>query len=189
VSKPIDRAFVIEAIDAHESTLLRYAGALVKDQAADVVQETFLSLCKQDRADVEPQLRAWLFRVCRNRALDLLRQAKRRTSGDDPDSLADASAGPARTVEARLGVHALSARIDALPERQREAVLLRLGADLSYDEVASVMETTSGNVGYLLNKALTKLRTEVPREATEPTPAFTAPADAESASEPPTQAR
>src|SRR5205809_826910 len=65
-----------------ESDLLRYARHLVGDveQARDVVQETFLKLCQQDRARLDGHLVEWLFTVCRNGALDVRRKEQRMTT-------------------------------------------------------------------------------------------------------------
>ena len=60
-------------LDRFEGPLLRYALRITGEleAARDVVQETFLKLCKEDRAAIEQHLSQWLFTVCRNRALDV----------------------------------------------------------------------------------------------------------------------
>src|SRR5688500_17109213 len=82
--------WVLRALDEYELPLLRYAVRLLGgelDLARDAVQHAFLKLCDEcsplaPRADNplaerEDYTAAWLFRVCRNRALDHLRQAGR----------------------------------------------------------------------------------------------------------------
>src|ERR1035437_6996580 len=71
--------FIEQAMAAHESALIGYAATLLhnSDLARDVVQDTFLRLCQQDVAQVCDHLKPWLFTVCRNRALDLLRKDHR----------------------------------------------------------------------------------------------------------------
>src|SRR5262245_52633335 len=61
------------AMDLHESRLIRFAARITGnlESARDVVQDTFLKLCKEDLDAVGDHVGAWLFRVCRNRALDV----------------------------------------------------------------------------------------------------------------------
>src|SRR6266436_1468292 len=65
-----------EVVDRFEGPLVRYAARITGDveRARDVVQETFLRLCKQDRAELDGHLAEWLFTVCRNQALDVRRK-------------------------------------------------------------------------------------------------------------------
>ena len=60
------------ALERYESPLLRYACRLTGnlEQARDVVQDSFVRLCRADRSKVEDHLAAWLFTVCRRRALE-----------------------------------------------------------------------------------------------------------------------
>ena len=77
--------FIATAVERHQGALLRYATRLFHgdaDRAQDVVQDTFVRLLAQPRAQVEDHLVEWLFTVCRNRALDLLRKEGRMTPLD-----------------------------------------------------------------------------------------------------------
>ena len=71
--------FVEQAMAEFESPLIGYAATILNDadRARDVVQDTFIRLCQQDIEKVRDNLKSWLFTVCRNRALDLLRKEKR----------------------------------------------------------------------------------------------------------------
>ena len=57
----------------YEGGLTRYARRIVGDdeRARDVVQETFLKLCHEDRHALDGYLVEWLYTVCRNKALDV----------------------------------------------------------------------------------------------------------------------
>ena len=68
--------FVMDALDKYERPLTRYAARLLSadlSAARDVVQHVFLKLCEQDRQTIEDRVAAWLYRVCRNRAVDVIR--------------------------------------------------------------------------------------------------------------------
>ena len=75
------------ALAEHEGPLLRYAVRLTGnlERARDVVQDTFLRLCREHPERLNSHLPAWLFTVCRNRALDLLRKEGRTTALTDAD--------------------------------------------------------------------------------------------------------
>jgi RNA polymerase sigma-70 factor (ECF subfamily) len=64
------------AVDAYQSRLIGFAARITgdTDSARDVVQDTFLRLCHHDLEEIGDHLPAWLFRVCRNRALDVGRK-------------------------------------------------------------------------------------------------------------------
>ena len=73
-----DRQWIRDALDRFEGPLLLYAGRLTGDaeRARDVVQDTFLKLCRQRRADVAARLAEWLYTVCRNAAIDVRRPSR-----------------------------------------------------------------------------------------------------------------
>src|SRR3954464_14452721 len=76
-----DGPWVRGAVARFEGPLTLYAARLLGDPegARDVVQETFLRLCVQDRAEVESRLAEWLFTGVRSRALDVLSKEGRMT--------------------------------------------------------------------------------------------------------------
>ena len=67
-----------ELLNRYEGPLLRYAVHITGDLdcARDVVQDTFLRLCRQP-VEIRDRAAPWLFRVCRNRALDIRRKENR----------------------------------------------------------------------------------------------------------------
>jgi RNA polymerase sigma-70 factor (ECF subfamily) len=73
--------WIVEALELHESALIRYARWILSDleSAREVVQETFLRLCKEEPARVEGHLAQWLFTVCRNLAYDARKKEARMT--------------------------------------------------------------------------------------------------------------
>src|SRR5438876_33202 len=84
--------WIAEAVERYEAPLSRYAARLVRDtdRARDVVQDTFLRLCRQDRRAIDGDLGPWLYTVCRNRAVDVLRKDRR----EEPLDQVDAATGP-----------------------------------------------------------------------------------------------
>lgn len=162
--------WIRDALAHFEAPLVRYATRLVGEAAAaDVVQETFLALCQADRETVEDHLAAWLFRVCRNRALDLRRKDRRvqPLPHEQERALPSAEPGPAATLERREGESRVLAMIHTLPEPQQEVVFLRFAEGLSYRQIGEVTGHTVSHVGVLIHHAVKTIRTALARaEAT-----------------------
>lgn len=146
---------------------LRYLGD--RAEADDVAQDVFLTAWRRAR-DFDPvkgRARAWLFTIARNRAVDRLR---RRRLGwlvgldaltGEPE--ADAP-GAVQSVVARSELAAAKREIEALPDRQRLALLLATVGDLDTTEIAQTMGLSRGAVEQLLVRARRRLRTKLGRE-------------------------
>ena len=98
-----DKEWIRAAVARFEGPLTLYAARLLgdADRARDVVQDTFLKLCRQDAREIRDRLAEWLFTVCRNRALDVLRKEGRMTRLSDEHAGACASADPSPCRGAR----------------------------------------------------------------------------------------
>ena len=126
--------------------ILGHALRLVGDraEAEDVAQDALLRLWRiaPDWRRGEAQVSTWLYRVVANLATDRLRARKRRAVqplDDTPDPPSDAPAVVAGLIEADR-MAALQAALDALPDRQRQAVVLRHIDGLANPEIARIME-------------------------------------------------
>jgi RNA polymerase sigma factor (sigma-70 family) len=157
-----DRKWIQDALERFEVPLLRYAASLTgnAETARDVVQDTFMRLCDQSQEAVEQRLAPWLFRVCRNRALDVQRKENRMTITDTTNLEAhpDAEPSPSERASARDSTRELTGLIELLPPNQREVLRLRFQNQLSYQEISDVTRLTVTNVGFLLHTALKSLR-------------------------------
>ena len=152
--------WIAKVLARYETPLLRFATKLLRDgdRARDTVQETFLQLCEQDRAAVEGHLAAWLFRVCRNRVIDLRRKDTRMEIIEHHTEAADPTAGPSEQVSDREHAENVMRILETLPENQQEAVYLRFHGGLSYKEIAEVTGHSVTNVGFLLHAAVKAIR-------------------------------
>lgn len=141
--------------DRYHKRLESYARQMLmgRDDAEDALQEVFVrayhALLADDR---QLAVKPWLFRIVHNRCIDQLR---RRT----PLPTDTAAAGheriddPVLQADARETVRRLLEDIRRLPEQQRAALLLRELSGISYQEVASVLDTTVPAVRSLLVRA------------------------------------
>ena len=116
--------------EEHRSDVLRLLRRrLGADRAEDAFQETFLrALRAYGRLEHGEHLRAWVLTIAQNVALDALRRT-RATS-----ELADAAVDDAEPAYAEL-----AELTDGLGPKERAAVVLRYGYDLSYDQIASAL--------------------------------------------------
>jgi len=158
--------FVEDAIGEYQSQLIGYATTLLHDAdlARDVVQDTFIRLCKQNPADVSRQLRSWLFTVCRNRAFDVLRKRRRVEPIDEVrwKKTAGPDLPPDRDALARERLAEVMRYLDRLPENQRECILLKFRQGLSYKEIEKVTGLKQGNIGFLIHTGLKRVRELMP---------------------------
>ena len=166
---PASQAEWVRAVmDQHAGPLARYAAAITGDvdRARDVVQDTFVRLCAEDRARVEPHLAEWLFTVCRNRAFDVLRKENRMTALTEADLESRPSAGPspAHEAETRDTHSRVLKELATLPKNQQEVVRLKFQNGLSYEEISHVTQLTVTNVGFLIHTAIKTLRQRLQTE-------------------------
>lgn len=128
-------------------------------EAEDICQEAFLRLWKQ--APIwEPKARVgtWLTTVALNLARDRLRQRGQRELGGLDVDAADSAPGPDQQAAKSQLLAALQAAVGALPERQREAVLLAHVDQFSQAEAAKIMGISEGALESLLVRAKRALR-------------------------------
>ena len=149
--------WIAEALALHEDSLLRYARWILSDieSAREVVQETFLRLCKEDPSRVDGYLAQWLFTVCRNLAFDARKKEARMTPLGDTEIAVAPDLDQRRTVSQILQV------VETLPKNQREVIYLKFQSDLSYKEISEVTQLSVTNVGFLIHTAIKTLRKEL----------------------------
>src|SRR4051812_3182532 len=151
-----------EAIVArYRGPLLRYCKRILPEtRAEDAVQQAFVSAyAALHRNDAHIDLRPWLYRIAHNSALNALRD--RGLKHAELDEQIDGVERPDQTMERRQGLRDVLGAVQALPQRQRDAMVLRELEGRSYDEIAGALGVTGGAVRQLLNRARTTLRAGV----------------------------
>jgi RNA polymerase sigma-70 factor (ECF subfamily) len=154
---------VQRALRDYEGALVGYACSILgdPDRARDVVQDTFIRLWDQDPARVAENLKPWLYTVCRNRSLDVLRRHRRVVELDELtlQRQEEQSPDPCEKLANQETTSEILRYVDRLPANQREVIRLKFQADLSYKEIAGLTGLSVTNVGFLLHTALKRLRT------------------------------
>jgi RNA polymerase sigma factor (sigma-70 family) len=147
-----------------QAPLVRYASKLLSDpdRARDVVQDTFVKLMAQPAGAVDGHIVEWLFTVCRNRALDVLRKEGRmkRFEEGEVERVTAAEPRPGRLLEQTETQVAIFQLIDHLPPNQREVIRLKFQNGFSYKEISRITSLSVSNVGFLIHTAVTRLRNE-----------------------------
>jgi RNA polymerase sigma-70 factor (ECF subfamily) len=164
-----DRAARASLLGALQDPWYRFSLSLLRDPdlAGDAVQETAVRFLRQlPSFRGESQLRTWSLGIALNVVREIRR--KRRNDGTLPEDDAAAMTPPAavgREPQTPGGAADLSEQrdrlrevLEELPERQREAVLLRFFEDLSVEETAKAMDCAAGTVKATVHQALATLR-------------------------------
>ena len=155
----------MDVVFVHADGLFRYALRLAgdPDTAADLVQETFTRAFDAfDRLRPNTNHRAWTFTILRNAFLSRMRRAAREEILADPEltlpTLLGAEAANVPALDARGFEDSVVSALDTLPEPQRTAVLLCDVEEMSYEEIAQVMECPVGTVRSRIHHARRRLR-------------------------------
>jgi RNA polymerase sigma factor (sigma-70 family) len=122
---------------------------LGRDAADDAFQETFLrALRAYPRLEHGQHLRAWALAIARNVALDALR-GERASSAEVPDI---------ESVDEPLPYEELRRLTEDLPQKERAAVFLRYGYDLSYDDIGAALGSSPEAARQATSSGVRRLR-------------------------------
>ncbi|MNL01475.1 ECF RNA polymerase sigma-E factor [compost metagenome] len=155
-----DRKSFSELVRRHQRGVLRLSLRFVKDMdtAEDVTQEAFIKAYeKLSTFEGRASFKSWLFQIAVNTARNKLREWKKDTVDVD-----DVQLGVAAVAETAL-VHGavsdlLQQEVDKLPLKQKTALVLRVYEDLSFNEIAEIMECPYDTAKANYRHALMKLR-------------------------------
>jgi RNA polymerase sigma factor (sigma-70 family) len=129
--------------------LAHLRGTLGRDAAEDAFQETFLrALRAYPTLKHGGHLRAWALAIARNVAVDVLRR-RRLTSADVPD---------VESVDEPLPYEELRRLTAELPQKERAAVFLRYGYDLSYEDIGTALGSSAEAARQAASSGVRRLR-------------------------------
>ncbi|GAA4154524.1 sigma-70 family RNA polymerase sigma factor [Gryllotalpicola daejeonensis] len=162
-----DPAAVSDVIRQVRGRIFRYAMARIgtREEAEDVTQETCVAL-----ADALPRFdgdagrfTSFVFGIASNKVLMSQRARGRRPEvpvADIPEATS-VSPGPLERAEREDELRGLLARLESLPDRHRDVLLLRVVGELSAEEVGEALGTSAANVRVIQHRALSTLRAEI----------------------------
>jgi RNA polymerase sigma factor (sigma-70 family) len=120
----------------------------------DALQEALIELAKKDPAPRSPK--AWLFRVVRNKAMNLARSDRRRARHEwasaQPDAWFDLD------TSSQLEAESTTHWIEQLPDIQRQIVTTRIWGELTFEQIAEVVDRPTATVFRLFREAMDTLR-------------------------------
>lgn len=153
----------------HADGLFSYALALTRNvhEAEDLVQETYLrAIVAIDRFREDGNAKAWLYTILRNIRLNQVRQQRIRPKlleldahENSGDLLIEAGKDPHTQYVCKMEIRQLHEALQQLSKEFREIILLREFAELSYQEIATLLGCAPGTVMSRLARARSKLRT------------------------------
>ncbi len=140
--------------DEHRSEVLRLLRRrLGADRADDAFQETFLrALRAYGRLEHGEHLRAWVLTIAKNVALDTVRRAH------PTSELVETGAEDTPPAYAEL-----ADLTDGLGTKERAAVVLRYGYDLSYEQIASALDSTPDAARQAASTGVRRIRRRIAR--------------------------
>ncbi len=146
-------------VPAYRRRVFGLAYSLLRDRGAaeDLAQEVFVKLWQAlPRYDGRAQLSTWIYAITRNAAISALRGRRRSISMSDPAVL-DEVEGRGATTDAEPEDAAIWRQVEALPEKQRQAVILYYQDERTVDEVAALMGLPVNTVKTHLHRARASL--------------------------------
>ena len=135
--------------------------------AADATQDAFITAYRRrDTFRGEAPAAAWLHRIVVNAALSSLRRRRVRWAEPLDPARHDRSEASAD----RSGAIDVSAALLRIDPRSRAAIVLRFYVDLDYASIATILETSPGNVGSMISRGLDRLKRDLEWAAPGPFP-------------------
>lgn len=149
-----------ELVKRHQRNVLRLCLRFVKslEQAEDVTQEAFIKAYeKLNTFEGRASFKSWLFQIAVNTAKNKLRDNKREVVDIENVHLAVNAEAETTLVHAAVA-DILNKQVEKLPFKQRTALVLRVYEDLSFNEIAEIMECPYDTAKANYRHALLKLR-------------------------------
>ncbi len=162
---------VMAAMEACIPALRSYAWALLRNRqdADDLVHDCLLrALDRLHTRRPDAELKPWLFAILHNLFISRTRWARVRARTEPMNATHEATLGTAPSQESELRWKELVAAVDRLPHDQRAVVLLVTVEDMSYAEVAKVLDVPVGTVVSRLSRARERLRRALDGEPAGP---------------------
>lgn len=153
----IGRGDRFEMLLSYQELVFRLCLGFARDpaEAEDLSQEVYLKALKKIKTLKDPAVaKEWLLRITRNTCLDYQKKSRSRCRLS-LESQADFKErmNPETLLEKKELRQILKGAISRLPRRQKEILILREYGDLSYEEIASVLQIKKGTVMSRLNRA------------------------------------
>ena len=160
-----DEDYLVPLLRRHRPALTNYIYRYVQNSAAaeELAQDVFFSVYRaRGRYEPSANFTTWLYTIARNRSMNWMRDNRRYRLSSQIETVALRKPAAGATPEQQLLRHDVRQRVraavDALPERQRAAVMMHKFSDMEYTEIARDFNCSLTAVKALLNRAYASLR-------------------------------
>ncbi|MCF7980814.1 MAG: RNA polymerase sigma factor [Pseudomonadales bacterium] len=160
-----EQAYLELLFGKYRTALRHYLAKLLRndDDAADLLQETYLKLIEQASLDhLETNARAYLFRVATNLVRDKARKDKVRAQGKHQSTevtvLVSEWASPCQQAEWDQALLKVNSAIQNLKPRCQEVFILHRYRSMSYPQIAKIMGTTTRTIEREMSTAIAQLK-------------------------------
>lgn len=165
-----DQSAISRLIERHSKRVLDYIRMMVKDNemADDIFQETFIKVVRfidEGRYTDNGKFLSWVLRIAHNQVIDYFRQAKQQNNVNESDAgydILNTRRFSDTTVEDKIVADQIDndvrKLIAKLPEEQREVVIMRYFADMSFKEIAEQTDVSINTALGRMRYALINLR-------------------------------
>lgn len=127
-----------------------------RSSAEDSVHDALVAMASL--SEKPENLEAYLFRTVRNKALHVIKQRNRVDSNTDQDEFLDVEECSASQ---KIFVSQIAERMNKLDENSRQVLIMKLFADLTFKEIASIMQSPPNTIASWYRRGIEKLKEEV----------------------------
>lgn len=146
---------------------IRKLSSVNQSDAEDILQEVFI-LAYQNLNDYDQQFKfsSWIYRIAHNHTISILRK-KNKSNQDiswdehDLDQIVQSDFDIEKSIFQKIDYHNLLKKIDLLPLKYKEVLLLKFIEGKDYREISDILRKPMGTVGTLINRAKKKLLQEI----------------------------
>ena len=161
-----DENAFMEVYDFYVSAIYRfiyYKARQDKSVSEDLTQKVFIKVWEYVRANKKPieNIQAFLYMVARNLVIDYWRGIGKEqviSSIEDSDGAIDEEFNHIDAVDAKLTTEKVIDKLNDIPERYKEVIVMRFIDELEIDEIAKILNKDKNGVYVLIHRALKSLR-------------------------------
>lgn len=160
-----NRAARDQLVRSLQDVWYRFCLGLLRNESAalDATQETALRFLRDlSKFDGRSSIKTWSLGIALNVVREI-RRSRATTGGEEPPDREDPTWSPAFSAERAEQIALVRQMLDQLPERQREALILRFFEDLSIDDTAKAMNAAAGTIKATVHQALRALKKKFER--------------------------
>jgi RNA polymerase sigma-70 factor (ECF subfamily) len=154
-----DKDSYSQIVERYESKLLRYVTYLIKDydQAADVVQDTFIKAYINLRSfKLNKQFSSWIYRIAHNETINAIKKSAKTSTFSELDITGDSFAVSysfGNAIDKMFLKKEVQQCLKTLDVKYSEVILLYFFENLSYEEISDILRIPTSTVGVRISRA------------------------------------